>query len=209
MESVPFLPDSKSRGRKAVRLRTPPPAPGETQRPTRWLALFVGTRAPECRFNHFPQSFSGQLDINHSHFDSDDQKKKRIKIDCHTFLLPSNIFSTRPLCIMSSLFTEKFNPFPIFCNPEGPSNPSPICHFPCCTMYVNAGSPGDLPRVPLTARSPSGPCHPVNATFIRQRIGRHRQPFSFSKERAGMHLLFFAAACNSLHSSDLCQFRPP
>ena len=40
MESVPFLSDSKSRGRKAVRVRPPPPAPGDTQGPRDFLGPF-------------------------------------------------------------------------------------------------------------------------------------------------------------------------
>ena len=66
------------------------------------------------------QSFPGQLDINQTHFDSDDQKQHRIKIDFHDFLLPRDVFSARPFYIMSSLFTEKFNLFSIFMRSGAP-----------------------------------------------------------------------------------------
>ena len=39
--------DSKSRGRKAVRVRPPPPAPSESRRPTDRLAFFVELGAQE------------------------------------------------------------------------------------------------------------------------------------------------------------------
>ena len=41
MVSAHFLSDSKSRGRKVMRVRPPPPAPSGPQRPTEWLASFI------------------------------------------------------------------------------------------------------------------------------------------------------------------------